>query len=250
MSASVVDECYRRACDARRSAEMASMPSQKTHFLQLEQRWLRAASSVAPKTPPEAIAEPKIPNVGKRRSSKFTPERIEQIRDLVARGKSREEIAGLLGVTVGTLQVTCSKRGISLRRRPKFGAGLNLPAHEAPYTGGTVPTPVKVNSVRFAFEQVDELLQGTQQNETAAQRADDIGRQQVEGANLAVTIHLRGRERTVPLRISNEIITALALESQLREMSLGQLVGEIVAGAMAAGLSGLLDGGPPSADAA
>lgn len=79
MSASVVDECYRRACDARRSAEMASMPSQKTHFLQLEQRWLRAASSVAPKTPPEAIAEPKIPNVGKRRSSKFTPERIEQI---------------------------------------------------------------------------------------------------------------------------------------------------------------------------
>jgi hypothetical protein len=72
----------------------------------------------------------------------------------------------------------------------------------------------------------------------------------VEGANLAVTIHLRGRERTVPLRISNEIITALALESQLREMSLGQLVGEIVAGAMAAGLSGLLDGGPPSADAA
>jgi hypothetical protein len=211
MSASVVDECYRRACDARRSAEMASMPSQKTHFLQLEQRWLRAASSVAPKTPPEAIAEPKIPNVGKRRSSKFTPERIEQIRDLVARGKSREEIAGLLGVTVGTLQVTCSKRGISLRRRPKFGAGLNLPAHEAPYTGGTVPSPVKVNSMRFAFEQVDELLQGTQQNETAAQRADDIGRHQVEGANLAVTMHLRGRERTVPLRLSNEVIAALAV---------------------------------------
>jgi len=41
----------------------------------------------------------------------FTPERIEQIRDLVALGKSREEIAGLLGVTVGTLQVTCSNGG-------------------------------------------------------------------------------------------------------------------------------------------
>jgi len=210
MSASVVDECYRRACDARRSAEMASMPSQKTHFLQLEQRWLRAASSVAPKTPPEAIAEPKIPNVGKRRSSKFTPERLEQIRNLIALGKSKEEIAELLGVTVGTLQVTCSKRGISLRRPP----GSNLPAHEA------------------------------------APRPNDIEPQQGDAANLALTMRLRGRQRTVPLRLSKELITALALESQLREMSLGQLVGEIVAGAVAAGLSGLLDGARPSADAA
>ena len=48
MSASLVDECHRRAGDARRSAEMASMPSQKTHFLELEQRWLRAASCLAP----------------------------------------------------------------------------------------------------------------------------------------------------------------------------------------------------------
>jgi hypothetical protein len=72
----------------------------------------------------------------------------------------------------------------------------------------------------------------------------------VEGANLAVTMHLRGRERTVPLRLSNEIITALALESQLRGMSLGQLVGGIVASAVANGLSGLLDGEPSTEDAA
>jgi hypothetical protein len=163
MSASSVDECYRRARDARRSAEMATMPSQKTHFLNLEQRWLRAATSVAPPdTPPETIAEPKIPYVRKRRSSKFTPERIEQIRDLVARGKSREEIAGLLGVTVGT--------GISLRRRPKFGAGLNLPAHEAPYTGGTVPSPVKVNPVRFAWARSKTRLQHSGQTTSGASR--------------------------------------------------------------------------------
>jgi hypothetical protein len=42
MSSSLVDECYRRAREARRSAEIASMPTQKTHFLDLEQRWLRA----------------------------------------------------------------------------------------------------------------------------------------------------------------------------------------------------------------
>ena len=38
------------------------------------------------------------------------------MRTLVERGKSREEIAELIGVTVGSLQVTCSRLGISLRR--------------------------------------------------------------------------------------------------------------------------------------
>jgi hypothetical protein len=95
MSANLVDECSRRAREARRSAEIASMPTQKTHFLELEQRWLRAATSVAPKTVREtkAIAEPKIANVRRGRPTKFTPERIEQIRDLVSLGKSRDEIA-------------------------------------------------------------------------------------------------------------------------------------------------------------
>ena len=51
------------------------------------------------------------------RPIKFTPERIQQIKNLVERGKSREDIAELVGVTVGSLAVTCSKLGISLRRR-------------------------------------------------------------------------------------------------------------------------------------
>ena len=247
MSTSLVDACHRRAGEARRSAEMASMPSQKTHFLELEQRWLRAAESVRPKIMQETkapMADPNGADLPRGRPTKFTPERIEQIGDLVAAGKSRDEIAGLLGVTVGSLQVTCSKLGISLRRRPKLNPELNLPRHEVPYTGGPISSPTRVNSVRFTFEQVDELLRETQQNETAAPRPDDIEGQQEDGANLALTMHLRGVERTVPLRLSNEVIAALALEAQLRDMGLGQLVGEIVAGAVATGLSGLLDGEP------
>jgi len=50
------------------------------------------------------------------RQIKFTPERIQQIRNLVERGKSREEIAELVGVTVRSLQVTCSSLEISVRR--------------------------------------------------------------------------------------------------------------------------------------
>ncbi len=48
----------------------------------------------------------------------FTPERMDQIRTLVERGTSREEIADMIGVTLGSLQVTCSRAGISLRKPP------------------------------------------------------------------------------------------------------------------------------------
>jgi hypothetical protein len=50
------------------------------------------------------------------RSIRFTPERMQQIRNLVERGLSREQIAETIGTTLGSLQVTCSKYGISLRR--------------------------------------------------------------------------------------------------------------------------------------
>src|SRR5215471_744976 len=53
------------------------------------------------------------------KSMKFTPERLQQIINLVERGKSRDEIADILDVSVGSLQVTCSRLGISLRR-PKI----------------------------------------------------------------------------------------------------------------------------------
>ena len=52
-----------------------------------------------------------LPTYGQR--IRFTPERIQQIRNLVERGKSREEIAELIGVTVRSLQVTCSRLEIS-----------------------------------------------------------------------------------------------------------------------------------------
>ena len=59
------------------------------------------------------------------RPIKFTSERLQQIRNLVERGESREGIADLLDVTIGSLQVTCSRLGISLRR-PKFDNGARL----------------------------------------------------------------------------------------------------------------------------
>ena len=45
------------------------------------------------------------------RRTKFTPQVIEQIKESVAAGISRDEIANRAGVTVGSLQVTCSRLG-------------------------------------------------------------------------------------------------------------------------------------------
>jgi hypothetical protein len=55
---------------------------------------------------PEVVGTWPLPT--RRRSIRFTPERLQQIINLVERGKSREEIADILDVTVGSLQVTCS----------------------------------------------------------------------------------------------------------------------------------------------
>jgi hypothetical protein len=78
-----------------------------------------------------------------QRPSKFTPERVQQIKDLVAQGVSCEEIAALVGVTVGTLKVTCSRLGISLRK-PRSRTGL-LPLRAAT----RVPPPA--NTATFSI---------------------------------------------------------------------------------------------------
>lgn len=57
------------------------------------------------------------------RPIKFTPERLEQIKNLVERGHTRDQIAEIIGVTVGSLAVTCSRVGLSLRR-PKLDNGI------------------------------------------------------------------------------------------------------------------------------
>ena len=68
-----------------------------------------------------SVAEP----LPREKQSKFTPTNIRQIINLVERGKSREEIAEIIGVTPGTLAVTCSRLKISLRQ-PRFDLGTSV----------------------------------------------------------------------------------------------------------------------------
>src|SRR5215472_1034593 len=165
------------------------------------------------------------------RQIKFTPERLEQIRNLVERGKSREEIAELIGVTVGSLQVTCSRLGISLRR-VVFSNGMGLLRRGGPHNGtsthtasrrGDVPLPPisgqpQQNSQPGPVEQP----QATTPHEERA-RTDEMGL-----ANLVLSMKYRGDERTSELLLTQDMIMQLAFEAQFRNMSIGELVGELL----------------------
>ena len=154
------------------------------------------------------------------RPLKFTPERLEQIRNLVERGKSREEIAELIGVTVGSLQVTCSRLGISLRR-VVFDNGTGLLRRGGPHSntrtskyspsrGGDVPLPP-----------INEQPQQNSQSGPAELKNE------VDSANLGLVMQYRGDERTTELPLTQDMIWQLAFEAQFRNMSIGELIGEV-----------------------
>jgi len=150
------------------------------------------------------------------RKIKFTPERLQQVRNLVERGKSREEIAELMGVTVGSLQVTCSRLGISLRR---VDSGPHSNTRTSTYTSsGGVPLPP-----------IKEQPQQNSQSGPAEQRHQERAiKNELDLANLALRMQYRGDERTTELLLTQDMIWQLAFEAQFREMSIGELVGELL----------------------
>ena len=61
----------------------------------------------------------------------LTQDKYDSIPELVEQGLNRGEIAKQLGVTPSTLQVQCSRRGISLRRGGPLGRKRNLSLPDA-----------------------------------------------------------------------------------------------------------------------
>lgn len=123
-----------------------------------------------------------------RPRKKFTPANIQKIKDWVAQGMRREDIAKSLDVTVGSLQVTCSRLGISLRRRdnaPRVRVESRaFVSNGRVYAGHLQREP---NS-RAKFQLVLNN-QGTEQTTDLAFTASDVGRLGVEAAaqNLGLT---------------------------------------------------------------
>jgi hypothetical protein len=137
-----------------------------------------------------------------RRATKFCPANVQKIKDWVAEGISREEIAKTLRVTVGSLQVTCSRLGISLRRRDASGPGGPRTVRP-PYLPSHPPI--------------------------AGQRHTGTGFQ------IALTLECNGRRLTTELPLTTSAIVQLKLEAEMRNLSMGQLLAEVASMAIKKG---------------
>jgi hypothetical protein len=162
------------------------------------------------------------------RPIKFTPERIQQIKNLVERGKSREDIAELVGVTVGSLAVTCSKLGISLRRRM-----VN--------NGVRVLRPTKASSLartsilecgREASSHLEAVATSTF-NDVAATEAGTPSQAQAQAdkmpsAQFTIRMEYKGVECTAELALTPDMIEHLVLEAEFRNLRIGELIRDLI----------------------
>ena len=64
--------------------------------------------------------------------SRITDDMFARIPALLLEGTTKAEIAAMYGVTLGTLQVTCSKRDISLRKGGPLPKRTNLTLPDEP----------------------------------------------------------------------------------------------------------------------
>jgi hypothetical protein len=169
------------------------------------------------------------------RPTKFTLERLQQIRNLVERGESREGIAEILDVTIGSLQVTCSRLGISLRR-PKVDNGVRLLRQRNPISrkdaiimqpddhDGSVP-------LQPTEEQSQEISQSEPAEPALAARPQQERVKTLEAAgsvSVAIRIEYNGLERTIELPLTLDGVARLAWEAEFRDMRIGQFIGELI----------------------
>jgi len=174
-----------------------------------------------------------LPLTTRGKPTKFTPERLRQIINLVERGKSRDEIADIVGVTPGSLQVTCSRLHISLRR-PKMNNGVGLQPKHKPLCENASPIHLSDHGGRVPLQPTEE--QSQENSQTAPAEPALIAKPQQErattpdacSASFAIRMQYRGEERTTELPLAQDMIGQLALEAVFRNMSIGEFIGEII----------------------
>ena len=119
------------------------------------------------------------------------------------KGLAETRLLNRFGVTVGSLQVTCSRLGISLRRRDASGPGGPRTVRP-PYLPSHPPI--------------------------AGQRHTGTGFQ------IALTLERNGTRRTTELPLTTSAIVQLKLEADMRNLSMGQLLAEVASMAIKKGM--------------
>jgi hypothetical protein len=150
-------------------------------------------------------------NNGRGRTVKFTPERINQIINLVERGTPREEIANIIGCSVGSLQVTCSRLGVSLRRiRPSVSAmSKMLTPDNAPSSGNGSTNGEHINIIV----------------EAPAPAPVAPTKPQLE---LSLVLRSGERERVQTIPLPQDVLVKLSLEATIRGETIAELITEIL----------------------
>jgi hypothetical protein len=128
--------------------------------------------------------------------TKFTPANIQKIKNAVAQGLSREQIAQLLGVPLGSLQVTCSRLGISLRK--ENAAPKQWPRWTSAASG--VPAP--------------------QQRDVAHMRNEE--------AKFQLIVKTRGKELATDIPMTPHAVERLVLEAWAQDLSMIELMGRLL----------------------
>jgi len=169
------------------------------------------------------------------RPTKFTPENIRQIVNLVDRGKSAPEIAEIIGVTPGTLKSTCSKLRISLRR-PRFDLGTGLVLQRRPRTSSKARStnPRTENRDRERADNSAEEPTPKFERQPADQEPTVVPQEQLRSsqqtsATFAVLIRYKGEERMTELPLSHRMIAQLAIEAEFRNTTITELVATLIA---------------------
>ena len=169
-----------------------------------------------------------ISAVPQGRQTKFTPERISQIVNLVERGKSREEIAELVGVTVGTLQVTCSRFGISLRR-PRFNTGTGYLRPSKVCSSNGTPAPDRHPPSNGGLRPQSPLQPPPAEQAPIATSHHARARTEEQGVvNFSLRMQYRGEERTTEIPLTHDMMRQLAIEAWLRDMKMGEVANELI----------------------
>ena len=171
------------------------------------------------------------------KQSKFTPTNIRQIINLVERGKSREEIAEVIGVTPATLAVTCSRLKISLRR-PRFDLGTGvLRRRRSQVLNGANSHQInglqKWGVLKTMEEQPASASNGEPMKDVAATAPHTaiLGKTSISASpKLAVRMLYKGSDQTIELPLKLEMIGRLFLEAEFRSMRIGELLARLILG--------------------
>jgi hypothetical protein len=165
---------------------------------------------------------------------KFTPENVERIKDWIAQGLGRDQIASRLGVSVGSLQATCSRLGIGLR----LSAGVQRSIEHVRRADHAVQVKLSIEHVRRADHavQVKLSIEHVRQADHAVQ------------VRLTLLMETRDRQAAFDVPLPQDVLVQLALAASVRDLTTADLIGKIVNQAMEKDLVGeiLGNGSSPS----